>query len=72
LENSEESKSHEYETDEGSDEEDVFWGGPAEDEEPGGEEDGAEHHGGETGFGDGFVVILLELAGVEFVVACGG
>lgn len=69
LEDGEEAEAHAGEADAGRKPEDVRGRCPAEYEEAGSEEDGAEHHGGEAGFGDGFVVVALELAGVEFVVS---
>jgi hypothetical protein len=47
----------------------VGGGGPAEDEEPGGEEHGPEHHGWEARFRDGFVAVSFEFADVELVVS---
>ena len=69
MENGEESETHEEEAEEGKEEVEMWLGGPAEDEEAGGEEQGAEHHGGKTGFGNGFVGVELEFEDVEFVVA---
>lgn len=69
MEDGEEAEAHTDESDHGCDPGDGFGGCPAEDEEAAGEEDGAEHHGWEAGFGDGFVVVLREFFDVEFVVA---
>lgn len=44
---------------------DIFRAGPAEDEQAGGEEDGSDHHGRETGLGDGEVVVGFEALDVE-------
>lgn len=42
---------------------------PSEEEETTGEDNGAEHHGRQTGFGDGEVVVCFEAFDVEVLVA---
>lgn len=69
MEDGEETKSHADEPDHGRDPVDALVGGPAKDEKPTGEEDRADHHWREAGFGDRFVVVLLEFTDVKFVVA---
>lgn len=68
LEDREEAESHADESYTGSQPENMVGGGPAENEESGGKEDGADHHGWKASFRDGFVVVLLESADIEFVV----
>lgn len=67
LENGEESETHADEADAGAEPEDMGGGGLAEDEQAGCEE-GANHHGGNAGFGDGPVVVGVGIvAGDELV-----
>ena len=69
MENGKEAKSHADKSYAGSNPEYVAVGCPAEDEEAGGEEDGANHHWGQTCFGDGAVAVRFEFLDVEFIVA---
>lgn len=68
LENSEEAESHKHGADVGPDPVDMGRAGPGEDEEAGSEENRADHHGRETGFGDGAVVVCFEAGDVEPLV----
>lgn len=76
LEDGEEAEAHENGADVGCDPGDVLGAGggevvvagPGEAEEATCEDDGAEHHGWETGFGDGEVVVCFEAGDVEALV----
>lgn len=68
LEDCEEAEAHKDGADVGRDPVDIWAAGPAEDEEACGEDDRPEHHGWETGFGNGEVVVLFEAGDVELLV----
>lgn len=70
LEDSEEAEAHEDGADNGADPVDFVRevACPGEEEEAGCENDRAEHHGRETGFGNGEVVVCFEAGDIEFLV----
>ena len=69
LEDCEEPKAHEEEAHDRSEPEDVFARRPSEDKQPSSEKHGSSHHGREAGLWNGFVAILFEFPGIEFVVS---
>lgn len=69
LEDGEESEAHHHGAENRSDPVDVFRARPAEHEHACGEEDGAQHHGRESCFGHGAVVVRFEAADVVTLVA---
>lgn len=70
LEDGEEAEAHKDGAEDGADPVDAgVIARPSEEEEATGEDDGAEHHGRQTGFGDGKVVVCLEAFDVEVLVA---
>lgn len=76
LEDGEEAEAHKYGADIWCDPGDIFCAGggevvvacPGEAEETACEDDGTQHHGWETGFGDGEVVVCFEAGDVEALV----
>lgn len=69
LKDSEKAQAHHDCTDIRTDPMDVFWACPTEDEHTTSEEDRSDHHGWETSFWDGTVVVRFEALYVEFLVS---